>query len=334
MDTNRQTDEIGGATEPERKVPVSKKRLFVFLVCLVISILMWLFIELMKDYNEEVGYGVVFENVPANLILTNGNDSIIKVGINAQGFEFLAAKYLQRNRKLKIDLSSLKIRQTEDGFTAYMPSQSVIDQLGNQLRFIKSFTYIKPDTLFFRFSKVFKKEVPVMPDFSYTLGSQYDVFDSVDYFPKTVVVSSIKSVLDTLRFVKTRKMRWNALDSVFLKKVPLSKGPSANLIKYSVDSITVKINVQQVTEAVYTVPISLESNGASVKIFPDKVDILCRVPLSEFPNINATSFSAQVVYDKIAVKEKKLEVTLTNFPKMVRVLKIKPSEVEFIIISK
>jgi hypothetical protein len=93
-----------------RKEHRSHPRLVVFLVCLVIRILMWLFIELMKDYTVEIGYNITFTNVPKDLILTNSGDSLLSLAINAQGFELLAAKYAQKKRTLTIDLSTLKIR--------------------------------------------------------------------------------------------------------------------------------------------------------------------------------------------------------------------------------
>jgi hypothetical protein len=117
-------------------------------------------------------------------------------------------------------------------------------------------------------------------------------------------------------------------------KVGLNKGYRANLIKYSVDSVTVKLKVEKVTEAGYTIPVSIAGNGENVKIFPDKVEIVCRIPLSVYPHIDATDFSAQVEYLPASFKEKKLKVNLIKVPDKVKVLKISPAEVEYIIISK
>jgi len=186
--------------EPNKKPAESKlsahrshPRLVVFLVCLAISILMWLFIELMKDYTDEIKYNITFTNAPKDLILTNTGDSAIVIGMLAQGFELLAAKYSTSRRTLDIDLSTLKIRPSGDGFSAFLPSVRVIDQLGSQIRFKKEITYIKPDTLFFQFAETYSKQVPVKPDVSFTLGGQYDITDSISVKPMFVTVSSIKS---------------------------------------------------------------------------------------------------------------------------------------------
>ena len=334
MAVDSQVDTNTKPTETGRKEHHSHPRMVVFLVCLVISIIMWLFIELMKDYTDEVRYNVTFINVPKDLILTNSNDSVISIGMNAQGFELLAAKYRQKLMDITIDLSTLKIRQTEDGYSAYLPSSRVIDQLGNQIRFEKEITYVKPDTLFFRFSKVFSKQVPVRLNMDYTLSGQYDVTDSIMYKPKYVTVSSIKSIIDTLSFIATQKLSLTNLDSNVNIKVALNKGNRAGLMKFSSDSITVKLKVEKVTEAGYTVPLLISGNSENVKTFPDKVEIICRIPLSVFPHVAASDFSAEVVFLPSSVKEKKLIVNLVRTPAKVKVLKIIPSDVEFIIISK
>ena len=334
MAIDSQAEPTGNQSEAGRKEHRSHPRLIVFLVCLVISILMWLFIELMKDYTDEIQFNVSFINAPKDLILTNSGDSLITLGMNAQGFELLAAKYSKNLRELTIDLSTLKIRQTGDGYTAYLTSARIIDQLGNQIRFKKEITYIKPDTLFFRFSEIYRKQVPVKLDVNYTLSGQYDVTDSISFNPRFVTVSSIKSIIDTLSFVKTQRLNLSQLDSSVNIKVALNKGYRANLVKFSTDSVTVKLIVEKVTEAGYTIPVSITGNGENVKIFPDKVDIVCRLPLSVFPHINASDFSAQVEFLPNSVNEKKLRIVLNKIPDKVKVLKIVPADVEYIIISK
>jgi len=334
MAVESQTESNPKPALPGRKEHRSHPRLIVFLVCLVISILMWLFIELMKDYSDEIRYSVRFKNLPRDLILTNSDDSLITIGMNAQGFELLTAKYAGKDKSLTIDLATLKIVPQGDGYIAYLPSEKIIEQLGAQIRFPKEISFIRPDTLFFRFSTVFSKQVPVRPDIEYSLARQYDVTDSLKFKPGFITVSSIKSIIDTISFVKTQKIRLSDLDSSLNLAVPLFKGRHAPLLKYSVDSVTVRIKVEQVTEAGFTVPVSISGNGENIKLFPDKVEIVCRVPLSLYPHIGASDFSTQVTFDPSLISAKKLAVSILKSPEHVRVIKIVPEEVEYILISK
>ena len=321
------------STEARRNNRKTYIKLVVFLGCLIISTFMWLFVELMKDYTDEINYGIRFTNVPKDLILTNSGDSLIKVSIKAQGFELLSAKYIKKSRTLTIDLTELKIRTTPEGYTAFLPSVGIMEQLSKQLRFSNEITSIQPDTLFFKFSEVFRKQVPVHLDFSYVLGSQYDITDSVVYNPREIIVSSIKSIIDTINSVTTEKLQLNNPDSSLVVKVPISKGNSASLMKFSSDSVTVRITIQQVTEAVYKIPLSIDADTRLIKIFPDKVEVFCRVPLTEYPHIESSAFAARVVYVQ-GTTENKLKVQLTKVPAKARVVRIDPPEVEYIIIAK
>lgn len=334
MAVDSQSEPTTKTTETDRKEHRSHPRLIVFLVCLAISILMWLFIELMKNYTDEIKYNVAFINVPNNLILTNSDANVISIGMNAQGFELLASKYTRKLRTLTIDLSTIKIRQSEDGYTAHLPSSKLMEQLESQIRFEKEITYIKPDTLFFRFSEVFRKQVPVVLDLDYSISGQYDLTDSVYFRPRFVTVSSTKDIIDTLSAVRTQRLTLNQLDSSVNIRLALYKGEQAGLLKYSNDSVTIKMKIEKVTEAVYTVPVSVAGNGENVKIFPDKVEITCRVPLSVYPHIEASDFSIQVQYIPSLIKGKKLKVSVMKIPDKVKVLKIVPEEVEYIIIAK
>jgi len=273
MAANSQNDPNFKPDQTGRKRNRSHPRLIVFLVCLIISVLMWLFIELMKDYTDEIKYTVAFKNVPKDLILTNSGDSILTIGMNAQGFELLSARFLSQKRTLVIDLSSLKVRPSGDGYNAFLSSAKISDQLVAQIRFKKEILYIKPDTLFFRFSTIYRKQVAVEPDFLYSLSGQYDIIDSLTYRPEYITVAGIKTIIDTLSFVKTQKIRLNDLDSSLVMKVALDKGSHPHLVKYSTDSITVKLRIEKVTEASYTLSLTINSAGKNIKVFPEKVEI-------------------------------------------------------------
>jgi hypothetical protein len=334
MAVDSQVEPIMKPAKSGRKEHRSHPRLIVFLVCLVISVLMWLFIELMKDYTDEIKYNVTFVNVPRGLMLIDSGDNVISIGMNAQGFELLAAKYAQKKNELTIDLSSLKIRSNGEGFSAYLPSARIIDQLGTQIRFKKEISYIKPDTLFFGFSKIISKQVPVKLDLKYALNGQYDVTDSITFKPRFVTVSSIKDIIDTLSFVVTQKTILTQLDSSVNIKLALKKGIHAKLMRFSSDSVTVKLSIEKVTESAYTIPVSIVGENQNLKIFPDKVEVVCRIPLSEYSHVEASDFLAQVEYLPSSASEKKLRVKLVKTPGKVTILKVNPSEVEYIIISK
>jgi hypothetical protein len=294
---------------------------------------MWLFVELMKEYSEDIPYSVKFTHIPQNLILINRADTIVKTTVKAQGFELLSLKYLQKKRPLQVDLSDVKIYPTQLGYEAYITSTQVLEQVGKQIRKSHEIIRIKPDTLFFKFSELFRKQVPVRLRYTYSLDNQYAITDSVIFAPRTVIVTAIRNIIDTIQEVYTEKLYLSHPDSTVTLKARLDEGRATGLMQFSVDSVKVTFNIQQVTEALFKIPVQIESGAASVEIFPNAVDLFCKVPLKEYPRLSNSDFSAKVIYSP-ACNTKKLKVELTNFPAYVRVLRIEPSEVEYIVISK
>jgi hypothetical protein len=132
----------------------------------------------------------------------------------------------------------------------------------------------------------------------------------------------------------TQKTNLSQLDSSVNFKIALNKGLYAHLLRYSTDSVSVELSVEKVTEAAYSIPVLIVGEKQNLKIFPDKVEIICRIPLSEYSHIKATDFLAQVEFLPSSASEKKLQVKLVKTPEKVTVLKINPAEVEYIIISK
>ncbi len=321
-----------GTRQPNRQK--FRKRIAVLLVCLGISTLMWLFIELTKDYTTELKYSVAFTNVPKDLILQNQNDSSITVGITAQGFELVTAQLFRKRQELVVDLSEIRIRKETEGYSAFIPAASVLQQFVRQIRYSKSISYIKPDTLFFRFSDVYRKEVPVRLNFSYSMEQQYQLYDSLEWWPKTVMVSSIKDVIDTIRFVSTAKTVETGIDSSLVLKIPLLRPLSRGMISFSADSVSVRMSVQKYTEATFTVPIKTEGNTTQLRIFPDQAEITCLVPMVDYKQVEAASFVASVQADgNTLAQNSKLKVNLAKVPPRVKVVSLKPEFVEYIILS-
>jgi hypothetical protein len=329
---------VTGEKNREGQKPLKRKlrvKLLVFLVCLFLSTAMWAFIELMKDYNTDIVYTISFKNVPEDLLLINQDDSTISVGVNAQGFELLVAQFMHERKVIELDLSNIRIRHDDGGYTAFIPGSGVLEQVGRQLGYAKSITHVQPDTLFFRFSEIYRKRVPVQLDVAYNLENQYQLYDSVEFNPRSIIVSSIKNVIDTIRTLRTVHFEMDNLDSNRVVTIPIHRSLRGNILRYSDDSVTLKVKVQKYTEAVFTVPVTMTGNILPIRIFPDQVEVRCLVPLNEYHNIDASSFSASVIATpNMLAANKRLQVMLTRIPFNVKSCKIKPDQVEYIIIAK
>ncbi|HEX7412035.1 MAG TPA: hypothetical protein VF298_07855, partial [Bacteroidales bacterium] len=62
--------------------------------------------------------------------------------------------------------------------------------------------------------------------------------------------------------------------------------------------------------------------------------ITCMVPVKDFRSIDASMFSVSVLLVPGQTKARKLKVDLTLSPQRIKILRVSPEEVEFIILKK
>jgi hypothetical protein len=111
-----------------------RNQLYVFLVCLGISVFIWSLVRLSKDYIYTVNYHVRYINIPQNLRLVDKSDTIVKLNIKVQGFDFFSDQYFKRkNQLIDVSLKNVKII--------------------NQSSYLLEIFSVTPDTLFFKFER-------------------------------------------------------------------------------------------------------------------------------------------------------------------------------------
>jgi len=303
---------------------------------MLISVFMWLFIKLTRDYTLDFRFGIVYNNVPKHLVLSEIPDSLLTIGLNAKGFELLSARYLHDKRNLQVSCKDERILHNSGGYYTRIPVSRLLPQISQQLPSSRSITYISPDTITLHFTEASRKKIPVMLRLSSSFRKQYQLYGRVQLNPDSVVVTAAPSVLDTLRFIGSVAVVKTNLDKSQRFPLPLKLPLSTGQMRISADTVEVFIPVEKYTEAEFTVPIEVKgaSSKSLVKTFPDKSTITCMVPVKDFRSIDASMFSVYVSFDPAQTKARKLKVELKLSPQRIKILKISPSEIEYIILKK
>ena len=124
------------------------------MICLGISIFIWLLVRLSKDYIYTVSYQLNYIYTPANLRLISASDSIITLNIKVQGFDFFTEQYFRsKKRYLDINLQDARLYFTDNRQSGYIIASSISREIAAQNNFPLEIYSISPDTLFFSFEK-------------------------------------------------------------------------------------------------------------------------------------------------------------------------------------
>jgi hypothetical protein len=312
-------------------------KLSVFLVCVLLSSMMWGMIKLTHEYDVTVRFNVEAATLPKDRILVGNTDSVISVTVRAKGLDYYSRLLSAQLKPLYFNLNDLKLKRSGDRYTGYLRTSRntrvILDQLPSGIEILS----IEPDTLHFIFEKSFSKKVAIRPDVSLRFSRQYNLYDSIAVTPDSVLVSGRKEILDTLKYITTEHKSYSGLDKNLNEKLRLINPGFYPPLKFSVDSAELKLNVEKFTEAQVDVPVELifdSPSGSTYKTFPEKLTLTCLIAMKDYNRLDPSLFT--VVANTEALKEspdRRIPVKVIAAPLFIKVIKIEPDKVEYLIIK-
>jgi hypothetical protein len=138
----------------KRKGLKFRNQLYVFLLCLAVSVFLWVLVRLSKDYHYTVGYNLNYVHLPYGLKLVSASDSVLNIDLKVQGYDFFSERmFMKAQNRFDVNLNNLKVRSTENGYKAYMLTNALGYEILSQSGVPHTFISTSPDTLFFYFEK-------------------------------------------------------------------------------------------------------------------------------------------------------------------------------------
>lgn len=145
-------DFIGNARK--RRNEKFRNQLYIFVVCLILSIFIWSLVRLSKDYYYAVDFRLNYTNAPAHLELRGCSDSSIRIRFRIQGFEYFSEQlFRQRDHKYEVSLRDVRFMVHGDNPRGYLITSQVGKEIMSQINFPADFYSVAPDTLFFNFDR-------------------------------------------------------------------------------------------------------------------------------------------------------------------------------------
>ncbi|MBW6489571.1 MAG: hypothetical protein K0B15_00120 [Lentimicrobium sp.] len=294
-------------------------------------------IKLTYEYEVKINFDVEAASLPKGKILTSNADSVISITVKATGIDFYSRMIKARTKPLQIELRNLNLHRKADQYFGYLRTSRNFSTFSSQLPSGVEILAIEPDTLHFIFEKTWTKLVVVKPDVSLKFSRQYQLYDSVSINPDSIWISGLKNIVDTIRSISTEQKTYSSLKSGLIEKLALIKPEFYPPISFSSDSVEIKLEVEKFTEAKIEVPVRMNVNklkGSSYRTFPEKVEIICLVAMKDYTRLDPSMFT--LFADPESGKEtnrNRIPVTVGTAPSFVKVIKIEPDMVEYLIIK-
>lgn len=309
-----------------RRLLLSKK-VGTFLICLSIASLLWVVHALNRNYEYTLKVPVSFLNLPSNKLIVGELPEFLDVEIKASGLKLIFISLKKSINEVVVDFNLLKNNAKSQAYSIRNGNFNLQSSINFDVEILK----IRPDTLFFSLNKANSKLLPVKANLNVNCNPGYSVISKINITPAYVTVTGDSIDLKRMDTVYTYFLNLKNIHQNFSAAVPLKKPFTS--INYNVKDVQLSFNVDKLTEATIKVPIHVINNprNETIKLLPSFVSVKYLVAMNEYENINSNSFKAVVNYDHIKEKRKDLQVDILRSPSEVKILKIIPSTISYLI---
>jgi len=308
----------------------------VFTFFLFLSAFLWYLNALSKDMTGRLVFPARYVSMSDNRALVNELPDKLTLTVSGPGYSILKNRLRANKPPLPVDLGRVNHKVTRDDsrYEFYILTYALREDFSKKLRDEFEIMTIDPDTIYFEFDRVAKKTVPVRPVVDVTTMKQYMVYGQIICTPDSVEISGPRTMIDTINEIRTRPEKVTGVNTT----VYLNPGvETIKKVNISHKKIEITIPVEQFTEAVKEVPVTLLNvpDSGTIRLFPDKVKVYCNVAMKDYNALLASPVEAISDLRGVDIRvTEKLNITLRNVPSYATMVRHNPTEIEYIFEKK
>ena len=309
---------------------VKGKRLYVFVLFLLLSFLISLLVKLSDTYTQTLRFELQPTQLESNEVLISKEAKTINVTISGKGFELL--KYYIEARIIDVDFSQLNKNKSHYFWTERSQFENVINHFDSKIS-VKS---INPDTLLFQYDPQFIKKVPVQISVNSSFASGFDLVTPFQSIPDSITLTGPKSLLETISSIQTETLKLKALNSNIDREVALDVSNASKQISYSNQVVRIKGEVDKFTEGSIQVPVTVVNvpDSLILNFLPKEITVIFYTSLKAYSTIGSSDFSIECDFNALTTENKYLNPVLVKQPSTVKTAKLKSTALEYVITPK
>lgn len=322
--------------------PATRQKALIFFICLFFSFVAWISIKLSRESSAELTLQFNVVNVPADLIFTAQTDSAFVVRIQSTGLRLLTSRLMRSLGSLETDFGLLQQTRRNNRDAFFITASQAEGRFSMISEIPRHSLRMQPDTIFLFPEPAFRKKVPVILQKEIDFLPGYRLYDIPQILPDSVFISGPLHMKDSVHFIQTSLLRANRAAANIRASVQLQNPWKRQHIKLSQKTAEVLIPIEEFTEA--SVDLSLmadcpelfaQSQTGDLLLFPDQVNVSYLVALKDLQSITSDMFRAFVQCpDTSATEGLRLRIELREKPGLVEIIRLRPQEVEYLLIKR
>lgn len=265
-----------------------RKKISIFFICILLAVTAWLFFSLSNKYEYELRTLVTFKNLPDNKAFYPLQSDTVVLNVQGTGWQLLFNKMKLIKREIRVDLKSLERKN-------YVTFSEQLRSVNASFSSNQVITSVSPDTLFFDFTTRRVKRVPVKFNAGIGFKKQYGQSAETEITPAFITVTGPQEQLLKITEWRTDSLKKQGVESTIKAKINLQKSKEANISIFPT-SVEVQYPVEEFTEKILQIPVKVINNKDyySVRLIPDKINLVVMVSLSAFSTTVEEDFDAVV----------------------------------------
>lgn len=307
----------------------SSKKQHTLILFLLFSSFFWLLTKMSKEYETRVVYNVNYINLPSSKLFQNTPNPKIALYVKGIGFDL----FKEKTRISSIDVNLQNVISKGKYTYFLLPNakkQEVQKQLGNNIELLG----FEKDSLFFELGFNKHKKIPVVANLDLRFKSGYNLSNNVHLIPDSIEVSGPEIQVDQINSISSELLVVDEIIEDLNNEVSLVIPDDLDKLNYSSTEVNVVAKVDKFTEGSFKIPFIIEGlpEGTRVTTYPNAVEVVFQVGLTDYKKINASDFD--VVCDYIKHEEENtyyLIPKLVKKPTLVSAIKLVPNRIEYLI---
>ena len=306
------------------KIYSSQGKFNVFLIFLILAISTSLVSKLTSTYDKNIVFKLTITDIPEDkVIYKKSHDS---VELKVRGFGFSLAKYYFKTPELKI--SAKKLKELNNSFL-WEQKQDFIDTKLNFDSSIELLTIFE-DSIILYFDQYISEKKFIKTNISINYESGFDSFKTPLITNDSVTILGPKDIIRKIDYVDTEFVKLNNVNSDVQINLSLLK-PAFDDLSIDLSMIEYKLEVDQYTEEIVTVPVNILSNeNIKYNYYPKELLVKYFISIDDYKKTTPIDFRIECVLDK---NQSTLIPYLTKKPDFIKNARLSSNQIQLIILE-
>lgn len=278
---------IFDTSKDENSPGASREKIVVFVISLLLAMLLWMLVNLSRDYTLNISMPLNLGNMPEEQALVEDLPEAANVSVSGEGWKLV--NIYSNPPRLSIDVTSSEI--------------NLIDQVQQQLNIMPDLNVnnVEPQRISPQLEERISRKIPVEPNVNVSFRQQYDFIGEPVITPDSVTLSGAASLINEIESWQTESVDLTDVQGNISETIPLQQPNS--LLELSTAEVTYEAEVREFTEGetrVFLQTSNIPGSG-SVSFSPSFITVRYDVPINEYNDVQELGniFAAYVDYSQL-----------------------------------